>query len=116
MKKVKKALIILIVFVLAVNILTSCADTNQDSPNNNQENNNNNANDGGPANESEEAEPEISIFDILPANDFGGMTFTVYVPPNPDSPVDKGTFVEELTGEAFNDAVFNRNRSVEDQI
>ena len=57
---------------------------------------------------------EISIFDILPQNDFNGDTFTAYIPRNPDSPVDKGTFVEEEIGEKFNDAVYNRNRKIED--
>jgi len=58
---------------------------------------------------------EVSIFEILPDRDFGGIKFTIYVPPNPDSPVDKGTFVEDMTGESFNDVVFERNRNVEEQ-
>ena len=58
---------------------------------------------------------ESSIFEILPERDFEGDTFTIYIPPNPDSPVDKGTFVEDMTGESFNDVVFERNRKVEEQ-
>ncbi|MCL2773900.1 MAG: hypothetical protein FWD71_11175 [Oscillospiraceae bacterium] len=58
---------------------------------------------------------ETSIFDVLPQNNYNGDTFTMYIPPNPDSPVDKGTYAESLTGEVFNDAVYNRNLEVESQ-
>lgn len=63
----------------------------------------------------ENIKQDQSIFEILPPNDFNGDLFRIYIPPNPDSPVDKGTFAEEITGEAFNDTVYNRNRKVEDQ-
>ena len=110
MEKLKKAFMLLIVIAFAV--LTSCS--NKQEPPSDQ-----NVTERGAgvvtAGGESAAAPEFSIFDMLPANNFGEMEFTVYVPPNPDSPVDKGTFVEELTGEAFNDAVFNRNRKVEDQ-
>ncbi len=59
------------------------------------------------------AETEQTIFDLLPERDFAGENFTVYIPPNPDSPVDKGTYAAEVNGETFNDAVYNRNLKIE---
>lgn len=59
------------------------------------------------------AETEQTIFDILPERDFAEESFTIYIPPNPDSPVDKGTFAEEVNGDTFNDAVYNRNLKIE---
>jgi len=118
MKKIKKACLLLIVVILVANFIISCSTAEKnstDSINNNAEDKNNAKNDNPADNSEEEAIQEISIFDILPKNDFKGDTFTVYVPPNPDSPVDKGTFVEELTGEIFNDAVYNRNLKVESE-
>ena len=88
-------------------ILTSCSNEQQDTPTDN--------NAESPADNAAQNTTEASIFDILPAADFNGDTFTVYIPPNPDSPVDKGTFVEEEIGEVFNDAVFKRNRKVENE-
>lgn len=58
-------------------------------------------------------ETEQSIFDILPQRNFEGETFTIYIPPNPDSPVDKGTYAEDINGDTFNDAVYNRNLKIE---
>ena len=115
MKNLKKAyLFITIIFV--VNIIISCSSAGKNSSDKiNNADNGNNINENNPANGSEETSQELSIFDILPKSDFKGETFTVYVPPNPDSPVDKGTFVEELTGEIFNDAVYNRNLKVESE-
>lgn len=59
------------------------------------------------------AETEQTIFDILPERDFAGENFTIYIPPNPDSPVDKGTYATELNGDTFNDTVYNRNLKIE---
>lgn len=59
------------------------------------------------------AETEQTIFDILPERDFAGESFTFYIPPNLDSPVDKGTYAEEVNGDTFNDAVYNRNLKIE---
>jgi len=58
---------------------------------------------------------EQTIYDILPQKDFSGNTFTMYIPPNPDSSVEKGAFVESVTGETFNDAVYNRNTRIESE-
>ena len=62
------------------------------------------------------SEKEFSIYDTLPAADFGGETFVIYNPPNPDSPVDKGTTAEEMNGEVFNDTVFQRNKLIEEKF
>lgn len=110
MKKYRSLFIIFVVtiyMVLSLFIITACSGKKQNT--------------GGAADamsgesEAENAVAETSVFDILPKSDFQGETFTVYVPPNPDSPVDKGTFVEELTGEIFNDTVYNRNLKIENQ-
>ncbi|MCL2814171.1 MAG: hypothetical protein FWD23_06185 [Oscillospiraceae bacterium] len=107
----KKTLLILFVIIFAMVAAISCSkgDTNP-----------NESDDGGAKTENAEAgesgaPEEKSIFEILPKSDFKGEAFTVYVPPNPDSPVDKGTFVEELMGEIFNDAVYNRNLKIENE-
>jgi len=110
-KNFKKMFILLLVIAAGV-ISISCSESQNaknapDAPENNAG--------GGAESDDAEAAAGTSIFDVLPANNFGEADFIVYIPPNPDSPVDKGTFVEALTGEAFNDAVFNRNRRVEDQ-
>ena len=108
----KKIYLLAVALIAGVIIIASCAD---DAPINNGQNQ---AGGGAYAptdGEPEQAAPEHTIFDVLPERNFDGMTFTVYVPPNPDSPVDKGTFAEELTGDIFNDAIFHRNRRVEEQ-
>lgn len=91
-------------------IILSCSSENQaETPTQNA-----GANGGGTETaQNEEAAPDVTIFDVLPERDFEGASFTIYVPLNPSSPVDKGTIAEEMTGEVFNDAVFNRNRQVE---
>jgi len=111
MKNFKKAFMSLMVFVIAAAVMISCGgDKNSGNQSDDDSKQTENAADSGG-----NASDEKSIFEILPKNDFKGETFTVYVPPNPDSPVDKGTFVEELTGEVFNDAVYNRNLKVENE-
>jgi hypothetical protein len=110
---VKKLFLFLVVIIFAAGAVLSCSKGGADS---------NKSDDGGADSKTENAEAdksdtpkEISIFEILPKSDFLGGTFTVYVPPNPDSPVDKGTFVAELMGEVFNDAVYNRNLKIENE-
>ena len=58
---------------------------------------------------------EFDIYSVLPASDFGGNNFNVYVPPNLFSPVDLGFTAEEQLGEKFNDEVYNRNRNLEER-
>ena len=116
MKNFKKAFLLIFIVMFIFNFTVSCSSPDnkpQDNPD--KQNNADNANANNPGDNGETENQELSVFDILPKNDFKGEAFTVYVPPNPDSPVDKGTFVEELTGEKFNDAVFNRNLKVESE-
>ena len=59
----------------------------------------------------EAPEPEPDPFDLLPAKDYEGRTYTMlsralYI---------SDQWTEGLTGEAFNDAVFDRNTAVEDK-
>lgn len=58
-------------------------------------------------------ETEYNIFSVLPEKNFNGDDFIFYIPTNEDSPVDKGLYAEELVGLTFEDAVYNRNLSVE---
>ena len=57
----------------------------------------------------------FDIYSTLPAADFGGNNFSVYVPPNLFSPVDIGFTAEEQIGEKFNDEVYKRNRALEER-
>ncbi|MCL1793991.1 MAG: extracellular solute-binding protein [Oscillospiraceae bacterium] len=115
MKKSKKRYLFLIVSILIFGIVASCTKENQFSPENPTD---------GKNKEIESPEQEIFVFDILPPNDFKGETMKIYIPPNDENPVHKGTFCaigtigsysEELTGDSFNDAVYNRNRKIEDE-
>ena len=59
-----------------------------------------------------EAEPEPELSDNLPDRDFGGYNFRIYLGENRYECM----FVEELIGEIVNDAVFQRNRAVEERF
>lgn len=102
----KKVLLIIIIISLLLPSLASCSEQNK-TENPDTENPQNSEN------KISEANQEKTIYEILPQKDFGGDTFTMYIPPNPDSPVDKGTYVESMTGEIFNDAVYQRNSVIE---
>ncbi|MCL2159054.1 MAG: hypothetical protein FWH48_06580, partial [Oscillospiraceae bacterium] len=115
MKKFKKAVFVFFALSFALYMMISCSSGGQNSSNDNKSNADSKNAENSPAENADETAREQSIFEILPKSDFGGETFTVYVPPNPDSPVDKGTFVEELTGEVFNDAVYNKNLKIENE-
>lgn len=62
--------------------------------------------------ETPEEESEKTIYDIMGERDFGGRTFTLYNPYNWELVVDKGFWADGLTGESFNDAIYNRNLEV----
>ena len=109
MKKFKKVYLLQLIFILMVGITASCSKENRTSPDDPTE---------------KTVQENLSAFDIIPPQDFEGAAMKIYIPYNPENPVHNGTFVaidtggnfvEELTGEAFNDAVFNRNRRIEDE-
>ena len=113
MKKSNRAFLLTAIVIFSLFIIvavTSCTNKKPDSASNT-----NTADNITGGNNGEESAQEKSIFDILPKNNFNGDKFVIYIPPNNDSPVDKGTFAEELTGEVFNDAVYNRNLKVENE-
>ena len=118
MKKIKKVYLLPIIFILTVSITVSCTKEDRIFPDDADKTKNETADENG------NAKKELYIFEILPPNDFDGVTMKIYIPPNDENPVHKGTFAavgtagryeEELTGEAFNDAVYNRNRRIEDE-
>jgi len=113
MKKLNRAFLLTAIVIFSLFVIaaaSSCANEKPDSPDSTNAADNITGNNDG-----EDSTNEATIFDILPKNNFNGNTFAIYVPPNGDSPVDKGTFAEELTGEVFNDAVYNRNLKVENE-
>lgn len=55
-----------------------------------------------------------SVKDELPDKDFGGYAFTIYL--RSDEGYHEDFVAEEATGEIINDAVYNRNRAVEDRF
>lgn len=108
MNKSKRFAVILLAALIMLSMLLttlSCADEKKDLPANEDKT------DGATA--SPEATTEFSIYDTLPEVNYNGETFTIYNPPNPDSPVDKGITAEALAGEPFNDAIYNRNLEIE---
>ncbi|MBE6724862.1 MAG: hypothetical protein E7576_06645 [Ruminococcaceae bacterium] len=65
----------------------------------------------------EPEEPERLYADVPADSNFGGETFTILCSSNAEyGTVKDDFFAEEITGEAINDARFNRNASVGDQL
>lgn len=62
----------------------------------------------------EETTAEVSAFDALPTEDYGGYTFKVYLNNQDDRYVDMMTEGEE-TGDIFNDLIYLRNLAVEEK-
>lgn len=62
----------------------------------------------------EETTAEVSAFDALPAEDYDGYTFKVYLNNQDDRYVDMMTEGEE-TGDIFNDLIYLRNLAVEEK-
>ena len=58
------------------------------------------------------AEQRRSVPDDLPEKPFGGEEFTIII----DSYAQTGFMSEELTGDVLSDAVFNRNKAVEERF
>lgn len=54
------------------------------------------------------------VEDSVPDSDYGGQTFTVLC--RSDDAYKIEFFTEEQTGEVYNDAVYNRNRAIEERI
>ncbi|MCL1792357.1 MAG: extracellular solute-binding protein [Oscillospiraceae bacterium] len=81
----------------------SC-NTNEDSTENTKEN--------APAEANAEKETEPEIPDNLPEMDFGGYDFRLYL----DESQQKDMYIEEEVGEIVDDAVYKRNRRVEDRF
>ena len=109
MKKSKK--VILIVLAAMLVLLFGCADQNGNVGNGNGAENNIAA----AENETSETEyQEGTLFDELPEGDFSGHIFRVL---NNHSNFAYTSFdIEELTGEALDDAIFNRNRRIEHKL
>ena len=59
-----------------------------------------------------EAETELVIPDNLPERDYGGYVFRMYL----DESVQKDMYIEEESGDLLEDAVYYRNRTVEERF
>lgn len=71
----------------------------------------------GATDEAAETEPERLYADVPADANFGGEDFTILCSSNAEyGTVKDDFFAEEITGEAINDARFNRNASVGDQL
>jgi len=114
----KKIFVFFMILVLLVLFLTSCSDNknnaneNQANPQNNQ--NENNLGDG--ANESDGVVERIQP-NVPDDRDFGGYEFTILANSKAYQAYwySKDIFVEEENGELINDAVYSRNRAIEEK-
>jgi len=112
MERKFKVIIFLTIVIFA--ILYSCGSDNENA--NTNDNINNHANSGeniydpGSA-----AEPEIP--DNLPVKDFGGYNFRIYLEDVSQAALTYDClYIEELNGDILNDAIYNRNKAVEDRF
>ena len=115
MKITKKPFIALLVLALSLSLLFSCGETKNDDKNSAKPD----VNPGDNSGEAEEAEPEGPIVYTAEAElfDWGGRDFRVLVNPNDGSEWRDVDFrSEEENGDPINDAVYKRNRQIEDMF
>ncbi len=107
-----KAAIIFVLVTVAILVLASCSDPAGSG-------------DAGPASETaaeettlDELESRAAIPDDLPEEDFGGYLFRIATRSDEYSICDHlgDLYAEQLTGDVISDAVFNRNRKVEERF
>ncbi|MCL2815062.1 MAG: hypothetical protein FWD23_10730, partial [Oscillospiraceae bacterium] len=118
--KIKKLIALFMVITVMCVMMFSCADqTPQDTPNNTPEDI---ASEGTPADETEES-PFGDIADSLPADlDFKGAELRVLHRLGHNGYYGDGdifeieVFSETETGDTINDAIYDRNRTVEDRL
>ena len=100
--------LLLAALLLSTPLLASCASDSPDTPSTDTA-----AADTQPADTTAETTRE-NYPDSLPALDFGGENMNIHV--RGDAGCIDEVFVEELTGEVVNDAVFERNEMVEERL
>ena len=104
----KQFSLLLAALLLSTPLLASCASDSPDTPSTDTA-----AADTQPADTTAETTRE-NYPDSLPALDFGGENMNIHV--RGDAGCIDEVFVEELTGEVVNDAVFERNEMVEERL
>ena len=119
MKKISVFLAVILLFSI---ILVSCADNNSDNSNNaNQNNEQSNQAEDNQTDDSGGESPEATTEKILPNvpddKDFDGYEFTILGNSTAYNPYwySKDIYVEEETGDIINDAVYVRNRAIEEK-
>jgi len=112
MKTTRKILLLsALIIISTVLILASCGDSNE---------NNNNMNPSGiPDNENAAGTPgeenaAAEIPDNLPENDYGGYDFRLYM--RDSEMIHMDFFIESEIGEVLNDAVYDRNKKIEERF
>lgn len=107
-----KALCLILTLLMLAPSVMSCSDNGSDNDKTNTANTGNAASSESGETEAE-TEPDLSklIYDSLPKGDYGGQTFSILVPTH-----QLPTFKTELTGDVVNDAVFERNTTVEEKL
>ena len=108
---IKKFFIFLAVILLLGLVLTSCGDTNNSANPNNPQNNSTTGESGDSETTTEKILPNV------PDKDWGGYEFTILGNSTAYNSYwySKDVYVEEETGDAINDAVYARNRAVEEK-
>ncbi|MCL2773707.1 MAG: extracellular solute-binding protein [Oscillospiraceae bacterium] len=111
MKIIKKVLLVLIT-VLMILTAASCSNKNNTNTDGTTENLNT-ADTAG--NETAAVETTTAVKDSLPDNiDYGGYNFRIYVRDRELN--NKDFYIESETGDVLNDAVYNRNKKVEERF
>ena len=116
MKKRKIALVLAVVMIFCL-FAASCQGQENNNQTSNDENNNSGSLDDGGDTSDGAPESRASIPDNLPEKDYGEYDFRVYT----NERTDYGDFAQKFApdseiGEVVNDAVFRRNKTVEDRF
>lgn len=115
----KKATAVLLALLMAMPaVFTACSDSTDNAENANNTPTTNDSSTPNAADETAaEEEPERLYADVPADADFGGGTFTIFCSSNSEYSIIQNDFhAEEITGEAINDARFNRNTVVSDKL
>ena len=116
MKKIKPASFILIILTMCF-IFTACSQNDNTVINENNNNQNNQSTPDIPNESREETTepPAISRFDTLGERSFNGATFTILDAPHHLHLQSNMPEEEGLTGDPINDALFNRDKLIEEK-
>ncbi len=108
----KKKLIVFLAFLMLASSLTACSESNPETPDSTAQT----PADGGTIAEETVAETEeTEITDDLPEKSFGGEDYVILTR-NCCEAHTNGVYIEELTGDVVNDAVYERNMELEERF